>query len=383
MRASWALARTLPCFLAIAGCREFASQPARKPAPWRLGPSASFHVTGATDLGRVADRADVLARDGGESGVFDGRSVWLFGDTFFRQKSGAPAAISNSWEWTRDFDARDGIAFEHPSTEAGTPAPFLRETPEEAAFNAAHAGRPCRVAPCGVRWALWPGPFVADPERHRALVFYAKIFAEPGFFRIRPGGESIAVWDDFDAPVRRPVPAGSTEPSLLFLQDEPSYGSAALVEGEELYAYGCDQDGVTKPCRVARVPLASALDRAAWRYYSGARGWSADGRDAVPVLDGNDVMSVAYNRYLGAYLAVFAPPLENQVVLREAPRPEGPWSRPVAAFSTEKPAQLWVYDAHAHPEYEKDGGRIQYVTYSVAQEGWKGEMRLVEVVLAK
>src|SRR5512144_2777491 len=44
-------------------------------------PRLGVSVVRATDLGRIAVAPHVLARDGGLSGVVDGRSVWLFGDT--------------------------------------------------------------------------------------------------------------------------------------------------------------------------------------------------------------------------------------------------------------------------------------------------------------
>jgi hypothetical protein len=69
------------------------------------------------------------------------------------------------------------------------------------------------------------------------------------------------------------------------------------------------------------------------------------------------------------------------VMMRASERPEGPWSEPVVAFTTRTPKSLWVYDARAHPEYERAGGQIQYVTYSLATGDFKSEMRLVEVEL--
>lgn len=46
------------------------------------GPPPSATVTAATDLGAVQTNSDIVGRDGAYSGVFQGYSVWLYGDTF-------------------------------------------------------------------------------------------------------------------------------------------------------------------------------------------------------------------------------------------------------------------------------------------------------------
>ena len=70
--------------------------------------------------------------------------------------------------------------------------------------------------------------------------------------------------------------------------------------------------------------------------------------------------------------------------MRTAPSPEGPWSVAVVAFMAMQPASGNVYDAHAHPEYDADGGQTIYVSYSRSTPApFTSEVRLVEVQLAK
>jgi len=285
--------------------------------------------------------------------------------------------ISNSFAWTRDLDARDGIDFVFPATPGGAPESFLPDSDSERAYAEAHAGDHCSVEPCGARFALWPAALVADPSRARMLVFYGKISAGVGLFNFTSAGDSIAVWKDFDTPPDR----GPAAAPMMFTRVNELYGNAAVVEGDDLYVYGCGAGKpYTRPCRVARVPLGDALDRSRWVYYAGG-GWSSSPSDAVPVLDADDVLSVAYDAYLSSYLAVYAPPLTNHVMMRTSKRPEGPWSDATTAFAAKAPSELWVYDAHAHPEYERDGGRVEYVTYSRTTGGGAGEIRLVRVEL--
>lgn len=344
-------------------------------------PPVHFRVASVRDLGELDRDPVVLARDGGASAVFDGRSVWMYGDTLFDVGHGF-SGQSNSFTSTDDFDARSGIDFPRSGT-ATSPAPLLLETEAERAFNAAHALSNCQAEPCGARWALWPQSLVVDAARRRALVFYTKVYAKVELLDFRSAGDFIAVWDD----VRGPPPDRRTdletgEPPVVFAEGERSFANARVIKGETLYAYGCENRDLSKACRVARVPIGRALEPNAWSYYVGNDTWGSDAAAAVPVIDGNDIMSVAYNRYLGAYLAVYSPPLTNVVMMRTAPRPEGPWSDAVRAFATRVPTELWVYDSQAHPEYEEERGRVQYVTYSLSIGTLRSQMRLVRVELA-
>jgi hypothetical protein len=82
------------------------------------------------------------------------------------------------------------------------------------------------------------------------------------------------------------------------------------------------------------------------------------------VFHGNDMMTISYLAFRDIYLALYSQPLETRVMIRTAPRPEGPWSGPVVAFQALKPTNPdnWVYDALAHPEFEQEQGRVQYTS---------------------
>ncbi len=351
------------------------------------GSSPGVYVVSAKDLGALETNPEIRGRDGGYGGVFDGRSVWIYGDTVLRD----PAADGrswrhNSWSYTYDLDSSDGVTgFEEPVDAAGAPVELFPQTDDERAFNDVHFVDPCTVDPCGARLAVWPGPMVVDPGRSRALLFYHLVYAEPGPFNFTFLGCSIATWDDAgQAPVRPVVAPGTAHPTLLFANGEPDFGAAALCVGDTLYAYACRSDDWDKPCILARVPLADALDRSRWRYYVGGGRWSDELSLARPVIEACDIFSVAWNQALGCYLAVYSQTLDTKTMIRTAPAPEGPWSAPVLAFYTIPPTDDgWTYDALAHPELERDGGRVQIVSYSRVIGFLAAEVRLVEVVLAR
>ncbi len=349
------------------------------------GPPAMLDLVSAQDIGILETNAKIGGRDGGYSGLFGSRSVWLYGDTILVEADAQGHTwLNNSWSWTEDLDPAGGITGFHERTDAAdAPTEFFPLTAEEAAYNAAHYGSEgCAEEPCGARWAMWPGPIVEDPARSRALIFYGKVHAAPGDMNFYGVGHSLAVWEDFDAaPARPEVRPGTDEPTLLFAQDEPAFGSAAVIHDGYLYAYACDLDWLTKPCKLARVPLADALVRSEWRFWDGTA-WSEDIGDAKALFDGNDIMSVFRCPFSGVFVAIYAQPMDAKAMLRTAPAPEGPWSRAVKLFDAKKPeGGDWVYDILAHPEYAEDDGLTQYLTYSRSTAFFRSEIRVVKVKL--
>ncbi|WP_437898499.1 DUF4185 domain-containing protein [Sorangium sp. So ce124] len=338
-------------------------------------------VESAEEIGVVEKGAWIEGRDGGDSAVVWGKSVWVYGDTVLTQADEAGTNWHhNSFDISDDLDASDGIGgFSSPADSVGAPGYFIAPTADEQAFNDAHAGDDCAEAPCGARWAVWPGAPVFDAARDRALIPYGLIYAEPGDFNFRGVGQSFAIWEGLDEAPERPIVDASAEhPDLLFGEGEPGWGAALVAHGDDLYTFACD-GSLSKPCRLARVPLETPVDRGAFRYFDGD-GWSDDAGDAAELFDGAPIMSVSYCEHLGAWLAVYAPPFDHRIVARTAPDLTGPWSDESTLYTA--PEEHAPYDAVHHVEYEEDGGRVQYITYSRPTSGWFGsEFALVRVVL--
>ncbi|HXY78650.1 MAG TPA: DUF4185 domain-containing protein [Candidatus Acidoferrales bacterium] len=354
------------------------------------GPPAALTVVNASDLGTIPTNPDILGRDGGFSALFQGYSVWLYGDTFLANPNAdGRGLISDSWSYTTDLNAQDGITgFQERLDPAGAPSMILPETAAEYAFNQAHNGNPCQTQPCGARWALWPSTVVSDTANNRALVFYGVVYALPGSFNFQGLGSSVAVWQDFNQQPQRPrfnpaVVAGHSD--LMFNQNEPGFGTAAFISAGTLYIYGCGvpANSADKGCRLAKVDPGSVLDPSAWTYYARSGNWSSQLSDAVSVIPDVNIMSVSWNSYLQQYVAVYSQLFSQNVMMRTSPNPEGPWSREVTAFVAQQPASGNVYDAHAHAEYDANGGQTIYVTYSRGTGAFTSEVRLVAVQLKR
>lgn len=349
-------------------------------------PAAELEIVDARELGPTAEAANIKGRDGGYGGAAFGRSVWLFGDTTLHEADSRGSAWRNgSWSWTDDLDARDGLApFDAPLDAWGGPAEFFAYTPDEQAFNDLHGTwNPDCAEPCGARVMLWPAALVDDPERARTLVFYGKWGGEPGEWSFWPLGSSVAIWTEFESPPARAIlDPSAPEPTLLWQADEPLFGAAALLEGGWLYAFAC-ADGLDKACVLARVEPEQVLERDAWRYYDGDD-YGSSLAAAAPVFEGHTILSVHYNAYLERFLAIYGEPLGTGVMMRTAESLEGPWSRAIEAFAAEPSHDGGApYSALGHPELAREGGRIEYVSYFRSPGPWDGEIRLVEVELAR
>jgi hypothetical protein len=352
------------------------------------GPAPDGTVVKATDLGTIPTNPDILGRDGAYSALFQGYSVWLYGDTFLAKPNAENRTlISDSWSYTSDLNAENGImGFQERLDSAGAPAMILSETPPEQAFNQAHNGNSCQQQPCGARWALWPSSIVTDLASNQALVFYMVVYAQPGNFNFQAMGESVALWPDFQQQPRRPTfmpPIVPHHPDLMFNENEPAFGTAAFINNRTLYVYGCGTpiNGNDKGCRLARVDPSNVQNRNAWAFYAGNGNWSLQDADAVSVFTGGSIMSVSWNGYLHSYVAVYSPPFSQNVMLRTSLAPEGPWSAERSAFVAMSPVSGNVYDAHAHSEYDASGGQTIFVTYSRATGTFTSEVRLVAVEL--
>ncbi len=345
-------------------------------------------VAKTSDLGTIPTNPEILGRDGAYSTVFQGYDIWIYGDTFLANPNAEDfSLIGDSWSYTTDMNAQDGITgFQERLDSSGAPTMILVLSPTEFAFNEAHNGNPCAEQPCGARWALWPSSIVTDTVDNRALVFYMVVYAQPGAFNFQSSGNSVALWQDFQQLPQRPAfnpPIVAGHPDLMFDENEPNFGTAAFIEDGMLYIYGCGtpSNGADKGCRLGRVDPGSVQDRSAWTFYAGNGNWSSQLGDAVSVFTGSSIVSVSWNSFLQQYVAVYSPPFSQNVVMRTAPNPEGPWSSEVVAFVAMQPASGNVYDAHAHSEYDINGGQTIFVTYSRSTGTFSSEVRLVSVQL--
>ncbi|HKT05035.1 MAG TPA: hypothetical protein VJT31_36430, partial [Rugosimonospora sp.] len=377
----------------------FAPQPPltnASPPPFsRLVPAVPTLVS-ALDFGPIDQHSRVLGRDNGQSVKYGDRSVWIFDDTQLHDPIGF---LNNSGAVTTDLNAADGITVTSSNpfdlnTGKG-PTELVTLSPAEAAFERIH-GAPGHCAGssdryCGIRFAMWPGPVVADPARHRLLVFYHKLcrFGVGGMPCSGAYGQSIgsgvAALDMSTGAITRltaelPRPIASPEgadPSMFFPPQDEFY-SGALAIGDTAYVYG----NCKVTCQLARVPMGQITDRAQWQFYAGrdatgAALWSSRPTAAVGTLvKGVAGNSVLYAPALHGFLNIYMPWATNTVMFQIGGSPYGPWSTPYPLTQTPAPAEKPNYAAFAHVEYAEQNGLVQYVTYYQPSSGKVNLLRI-------
>lgn len=178
------------------------------------------------------------------------------------------------------------------------------------------------------------------------------------------GSVGLATQDPSDG-VFRPGPA------LLWTADRPTYGTAAVTTGGDVYVLACAAARfLDADCFVARAPTASADDESAYAYYVGGGRWSPRVDDAWPMTTGGESLDVA-PLPSGTWLMAYAPPLGSTILLRSGLSPEGPWSSPlpVATCDLADP-DMFCGSVHLHPALAAPAGTfvLSYAAASLSSD---------------
>ena len=335
-----------------------------------------LRVVAVEPLGLLPKPDSSDGRDGGLSGQFLNHSVWVYGDSVALMAGTFPSTWrNNTMSWTDDLDATDGIGgFVQPLDTLGTPREFFPRTADEEAFNAAHIDRGdgnCQ-APCGARYAIWGSAPITNPGGAGVLLAYSKVYSEPGEFNFSIVGSSLATWTDFDTgPVRPEVDGRVADKNILFDASDGEFGIPTVFESA-LYLFSCSgQRSPHGECRLARAPLDQVFHRDAWRFWTGSA-WSADVAAAASLFAGTPNMTVHWNAYLNRWLVIYAS--YGHIMVRTAPRPEGPWTDQESVYTPPEPD---ILHALGHAEYQQADGAVEYVSYL------SGQFRLVRLRLSR
>jgi Domain of unknown function (DUF4185) len=332
------MGRFLRSAIALAVCVEAGC--AAPPAPVEVPPRQS--------LAFFDNQSFVVGMDGAYSiPLSDGRSLWLFGDTFL-------GAINDTTRTIAGGVSNAG-AFVSPSSASRRFA--------DATFIG--GGQAAQVIPDptlagDVR--VWPCDGIEIDGK--VWLYYVVAAATPGKsggFQVL--GEGVAAGGGVP-PVFAPSP-------LLWTPPAPGFCTSVVAAGDWLYVFGVSpaSDGsVRADVFLARAPLHGPLDSpSSYSYRTASADWSADPAKASPVTDGGAEMSVRYNAFLGGYVAFYLPPFGSTIEMRTAKDPWGPWSAPAAVGQCELPAgssQAFCAGAKQHVELDRDGGRNVVLTYN-------------------
>lgn len=303
--------------------------------------------------------ATLFGRDGGAAALVGGQIVWAFGDTFittlaadgsyYRSNTASASPRNNP---TATVDALDS---------KGVPLPMIAFTPAEQRYNDS-TGDP------GNRVAVWPSHVISNPDGS-GTVLYIDLYIRPGNW------QGIGIGTAHLAP-------GSTiatrDPGFLFPYPEPSFEDGGEANGY-VYLYGNLRNVSQLAYAVARAPIGQATTRSAYRFWDGST-WNADVSRAAKVVDVPGSPSLSFNAHLGTYILVQSALFSNDIVLRTAPAPQGPWSAPMTiATGIAPPSGNVDYVAREHPELSSNNGQSIVISYSRPLGNFRGEVRLMGV----
>ncbi|HZP81107.1 MAG TPA: DUF4185 domain-containing protein [Chthonomonadaceae bacterium] len=377
--------RSIPSFVIwfLSGSLMLMGGPGRLHAPAEPpAPASGPRVLRVENRGLLFtdNQAGVSGVDGGYSLPLGAQTLWLFGDTFLLHPT-APerpyvGGVSNcallvprgrGTEPLRRYafltDAKTGLA-----------RPVIP--------NAAGEGTETR---------LWPAGGWYDAAHRRAYLYYSiNRTTGGGPFDFRVEGMGLACAD-----VSRPAALQFTRlktrrGSTLWWPGggtDPIFGAAVITDapGDMLYIVGVQERGGRKFGKMARVRKERLADLDAYEYFAGsptAPRWSkrlAEAADVEGLTAFPNELSVAYNPYLGGYLAVHSVLISQRARLSLASQPWGPY-RPIAEIGTPHLAyaDAFCYAGKEHPELAEQKGKVLYITYVDSRRYW---LSLLKVTL--
>ena len=122
--------------------------------------------------------------------------------------------------------------------------------------------------------------------------------------------------------------------------------SSFVKSGGYVYQFGTPS-GRSGDARLARVPENSMRDLGAYEYWTGKDWKRGDvGAAAVVIPAPVSELSVAYNNYLGQFIAMYSDQYNN-IVMRRSSSLTGPWGPPEVILGANEVPQL--YGAYIHP----------------------------------
>ncbi|MFC1799742.1 DUF4185 domain-containing protein [Candidatus Eisenbacteria bacterium] len=285
----------------------------------------------------------------------DGRTVWLFGDTFIAKSDAhvrsESAMVRNTVAIQTGEDPRTAsITFHWEQHSDGSPASFFPER--------------------GQCW-YWPGHGVRLDEGPLVIFLYS-IVATPGRgLGFASAGYAIAVIDDPDASVETWNPRiVDVAPSSF----DAVPATAVVQDGSYIVAVGIRQVG-THAGALVRYPshlLAQGdVDGAEW-WAGDERGWIPEpsldeGGPAFVLDDAGAECSLHWDERSGSFIHIASYGFGASTIgLRTAPAVTGPWSSPVVVYRPPESdgPRPFVYAAKAHPELVGPDAADLVVTYA-------------------
>jgi len=278
----------------------------------------------------------------------DGRTLWLFGDTFIGEVDENNAIIPGSKFIQNSAVIQDGEHLETLFTGSRTnPSDFILSAFPDSTW-------------------YWPDHGVVEKDTLR--IFLAKFRKSnngtPGF-NFEHAGNDIA---------------NLTWPGLEFINVVPIkshpvngvlYGDRILEDSGYLYIYGRKNDNpdlnIPYP-HVARA-LKGELMNQQWEYYTGVD-WSSDPLETKRINDFQVSQQYSVSTYRGKYILLTQDIwLSPRIYSFTSDSPVGPWGSKRLLYTTPETEQdMFTYNAYAHPQFDRDAQLL--ISYNTNGDFW-------------
>jgi len=265
----------------------------------------------------------------------DGRIAWLFADTYIGGITGDRRA---------------------PDTPMINNAIVLQDrTCLETAFGGTPDKPAALIAPNQPDSWYWPGSgFVQNGELH--VLYYRMTRTGPGQFDWRFNGTDLAAYALPDLRLLTVTP--------VIDEGNPMWGGAVIDDGPYTYMFGIKGEGLNSRLHVARTTR-GRLGKTPLQHWTGQT-WAADRAASRPIADDVTTLSFLVDRR-GWTLVTQHQVFGEDVLMRRAPAPEGPWSDATVIARAVAPAGGYSYGAAIHPEL---GGDTDNMLLSYSVNGW-------------
>ncbi len=304
----------------------------------------------------------------------DGRTVWMFGDSWIGKVTGGKHAsgshmVNNAIGIQRSSSLGRGRAprydelkfFWGPDNEKTKPTAWV--IPQSQATNRWY-------------WFSGGGVVVPGPNGQPRLILFLFHLTKRGekdsAWNFKHIGSAMAIVDNVPQPVDKwkvrqiaiPYSIGAGRGSRDSAVRETNWGVGALLRKERqesvpktyLYIYGVhNAQRLNKQLLLARVPASEVEKLYQWQFYSGKGRWSSRLSDAVHIAD-KMASELSVDEYVekgrSTFLMVHSEPaFGRRILVRTAPMPEGPWSKPRPVYSVpglDRGKDYFTYAAKGH-----------------------------------
>lgn len=304
----------------------------------------------------------------------DGRTVWMFGDSWIGEVAGGKHASGSHM-------VNNAIGVQHRSSLGRGRAPRYDQIrffwgPDNEKEKPTAWVIPQTQAATQWYWSSGGGVVVPGPNGQPRLILFlfhlTKRGEEDSAWNFKHIGSAMAIVDNVQQPadewkVRQlaiPYSIGAGRGPRDSVVRETNWGVSALLRQERqenvpktcLYIYGVhDAQPLNKQLLLARVPAAEVANLDEWRFYSGEGRWSSRMSDAVHIAD-EMASELSVDEYVekgrSTFLMVHSEPVfGRRILLRTAPTPEWPWSKPQAVYAVaglDRGEDYFTYAAKGH-----------------------------------